>query len=131
MSKKEDSRPNYYQDVKDFHEKFRLVVEDQPTIPSRRTVDLRISLIEEETAELLDALDWEDIVGVADAVADLIYVVLGTAISYGIAVDAIWRVIHDTNMKKVGGKEREDGKILKPEGWVPPDILGELRKQGW
>jgi len=71
----------------------------------------------------------EDLVEIADGIGDVIYVLLGTAVSYGIDLRPIFDAIHDSNMKKVGGCTRDDGKIMKPEGWVPPDIEGILAAQ--
>ena len=57
--------------------------------------------------------------------ADIIYIVCGTAASYGIPLNKVFDEVHRSNMAKlVDGKpiRREDGKILKPEGWTAPDI---------
>ena len=67
----------------------------------------------------------DDIVEIADALADIIYIACGTAVSYGIPLDKIWETVHNSNMAKlVDGKVllRADGKIQKPEGWQPPNI---------
>ena len=62
---------------------------------------------------------------------DLDYVVEGTRLEFEIDGGPIAVEVHRSNMAKVGGPVREDGKRLKPPGWTPPDIAGELRKQGW
>ena len=67
----------------------------------------------------------------ADALADLDYVIEGTRLEFGIDGWPIAQAVHKSNMAKVGSKVREDGKILKGPDWTPPDIAGELRKQGW
>lgn len=118
-----------YQDVLDFHQKFGCYVGTSPSIPTAGTPAFRQRLIDEEHGELREALEQGDLAGVADAIADLIYVVLGTAISYGIDIRPIWDEVHRTNMAKEGGGSRADGKILKPEGWEPPDIAGLLNEQ--
>jgi predicted HAD superfamily Cof-like phosphohydrolase len=76
----------------------------------------------EELSELEKAMEEGDLVGIADGLADLLYVVYGTSVSYGIDVRPIFEEVHRTNMAKVGGAVREDGKVLKPDGWLPPDI---------
>lgn len=114
-----------------FHEKFGQLVALFPQIPSEKVRKLRVSLISEEAKELELALLSNDMVEIADACADLIYVVNGTAISYGINLHPVFNEVQRTNMAKVGGGERADGKIMKPEGWTPPDIAGVLVKQGW
>lgn len=68
---------------------------------------------------------------IAKEAADLDYVVEQLRQEFGIRGGPIARLVHESNMAKAGGPIREDGKRLKPEGWVPPDIEGELRRQGW
>ena len=77
------------------------------------------------------APECANLVELVDALADLDYVVEGTRIEFGINGKPIADAVHAANMAKVGGGIRGDGKINKPEGWQPPDIAGELRKQGW
>ena len=71
-----------------------------------------------------------DMVEMADALADTDYVVEGARIALGIDGGPIAAEVHRTNMLKANGPVK-DGKRLKPEGWMPPDIKGELIKQGW
>ncbi len=123
---------NYWQyDVRCFHEKFGVHIGDKPADLRASVASLRINVIKEEMEELLTAITLGDIPEVADGIADAIYVLLGTAISFGIDMDPIWREVHNTNMLKEGGPVREDGKILKPEGWKPPEIKRLLEEQGW
>ena len=75
-----------------------------------------------------------DMVELADGLADLDYVVEGTRLEFGIDGGPIAAEVHRSNMSKlVDGKpvRREDGKILKGPNFSPPDIAGELRRQGW
>jgi predicted HAD superfamily Cof-like phosphohydrolase len=83
---------------------------------------LRERLIREEFYELVYAMDKGLMAATADAIADLLYVVLGTAVELGIDMDPIFQAVHNANMTKINGPVREDGKQLKPEGWQPPDI---------
>jgi len=72
-----------------------------------------------------------DIVEIADALADIIYIACGTAVSYGIPLDKVFEEVHRSNMAKlVDGKplKREDGKVIKPVGWTAPDIAGVLKR---
>lgn len=125
-------------DVRDFHTVCDLPILHNPMIPSPERVELRWKLVDEEVnKELKPAMDAEDLVGIADAIADSIYVLVGTAIEYGIPLDYVWRAVQAANMAKVDpatGKvrKREDGKVLKPEGWVAPDIkrIIEGRRKG-
>ena len=61
---------------------------------------------------------------------DEIYVLLGSLAAMGVDFWPLWDAVHAANMAKAGGPV-VDGKVKKPEGWQPPDIEGELRKQGW
>lgn len=102
-----------------------------PTIPSEKIKLLRKSLITEEVCETIKAIDEDNIVEVADGIVDSIVVLIGTALAYGIDIRPVWNEVHKTNMAKIGGKTRKDGKRLKPEGWKPPNIEEILEKQGW
>ncbi len=119
-------------DVAKFHFKMDIPVEAYPRIPNdiRRPI-LRRELNKEEYDELWEAMVTGDVVEIADGIADLIYVLLGTALEYGIDMEPIWDEVQRTNMLKEGGGIRGDGKILKPEGWQPPNIAGLLKSQGW
>lgn len=114
-----------------FHTVMNAYTQNSPALPPLDIRDLRLNLIEEEFIELEDAFHTSNLPNVADAIGDLLYVVLGTAVACGINIDPIFEAIHISNMAKVGGKVREDGKILKPEGWQPPDIMSLLKQQGW
>lgn len=117
-------------DLLAFH---RAMVPDQigetPAEPPVEITGLRCSLIEEEIFELEVAMDIGDLERIADGIADAIYVLVGTALAYGIDLPAVWAEVHRSNMAKVGGPIREDGKRLKPEGWTPPDIADVLARQ--
>lgn len=126
----EEEHPNMYEDVKDFHKKFGAHIEQTPTIPPPEVCKLRRTLIREEYKELRQALETKDLPEIAKESMDLVYVIMGTLVSYGINADEIWEEVQRTNMLKVGGANREDGKVLKPEGWQPPDIVNLLKKQG-
>jgi predicted HAD superfamily Cof-like phosphohydrolase len=63
--------------------------------------------------------------------ADLDYVVEGTRQELGIDGPAVHAIVHAANMAKQAGPVDASGKKRKPEGWKPPDIAGELRRQGW
>ena len=120
-----------FTDVKDFHQAFGHRVGEKPELPSADERCLRIKLLEEEFLEYMQGEGKDDIVEIADALADLIYIACGTAVSYGIPLDKVFAEVHRSNMAKlVDGKvlRREDGKIQKPEGWTPPDIEGVLNK---
>lgn len=108
-----------YRDVLEFHQKFGFPIGDKPGIPGDGLIDFRIKLFEEEVKETIDAMRKDDIIEIADGIADCIYVLLGTAITYGINMEEVWRVIHASNMSKVKG---EGNKAVKPEGWERPNL---------
>jgi predicted HAD superfamily Cof-like phosphohydrolase len=121
---------DWFADVLAFHRKFGCAIGATPgVLPDRATFELRDRLHAEESDELRAAMINGDLPGIADGVVDLIYVLLGTLVSYGIDPRPVWREVHQANMAKEGGATRADGKILKPDGWVAPDVAGILRKQ--
>lgn len=130
-----------YEDVAKFHTATDTPVCIVPAIPAVDRVGLRIRLISEEVNDELLPLLTErsnDLVAVADAIADSIYVLIGTALEYGIPLPSVWNIIQNTNMAKLDpatGKvtKREDGKVLKPDGWQPPEpeIFICLKEYGW
>lgn len=113
-----------------------------PKIPDTTIRALRRKLIREEKNEFDDATflkpttypatqDLTILVEVADALADLLYVVYGASVAYGIDIHSIFDIVHRCNMKKLTGSVREDGKKMKPEGWIGPEeaIRKELERQ--
>lgn len=120
---------DWYQHVLDFHVRFGQLIQALPAVPTSGAVDLRLALCGEEWREFEEAMRAGNLPAIADAIADLTYVLLGTGVSYGIDIRPVWRAVHAANMAKVGGAVRGDGKILKPDGWQPPDIAGVLAAQ--
>jgi len=113
--------------VDEFHQAFDLLRCETPQLPDEPARQLRINLLYEEYCEYLKGEEEDDLVQIADALADLIYIACGTAVSYGIPLDRVFDEVHRSNMAKlVDGKviRREDGKVLKPAGWTPPDVAG-------
>ncbi len=109
-----------------FHRVFGLITEDEPCIADPPTESLRVRLMISELSELVEAMSNEDMVGIADGIADLLYVVIGTGISYGIPMKKVFDQVHANNMTKVGadGHVHKDfsGKVIKPEGYKPVDL---------
>ena len=121
---------DWYLDLKEFQKEVILANDpEHPCIPDAKCVNIRKMLIKEEIAETLEAIDNEDLVEIADGIADSIVVLLGTAVSYGIDIRPVWEEVHKTNMTKKGGPVREDGKRLKPPNWQPPDIKSIIDEQ--
>ena len=121
-----------FNSVVEFQKAFGQLVSDKAELPDMDTRALRIRLLTEEFTEYRNAEKDNDFVEIADALADIIYIACGTAASYGIPLNEIFEEVHRSNMAKlVDGKplKRADGKIIKPEGWTPPDIEGVIKKQ--
>jgi predicted HAD superfamily Cof-like phosphohydrolase len=115
--------------VEAFHRMFDIVAHRKPTVVDDRTRALRERLIQEEFEELKEAMAKHDLACIAKEMADLLYVVYGTAVSYGIDMDPVFREVHRSNMSKVGGYKREDGKWVKPACYSPAAIEPILAEQ--
>ena len=115
--------------VSEFHRAFEILIASTPTAPDEATRSLRIRLIQEEFEELQAALGQQDLAAVAKELADLLYVVYGTAVSCGIDLDPVFREVHRSNMTKVGGHKRADGKWVKPAWYSPARIQPILASQ--
>lgn len=117
---------NKSQLVYDFHKKFNSHVSSRPTLPDDSERTLRKSLLTEEYNEYLLGEKNNDIVEIADALGDMLYIIYGTAVSYGLPIDNIFQEIHDSNMSKLDKNGnpvyREDGKILKGDNYFKPDL---------
>jgi predicted HAD superfamily Cof-like phosphohydrolase len=116
--------------VEEFHRKFSILAQATPTDLNEETKRLRVRLIQEEFDELKESMVGGDLAAVAKEMADLLYVVYGTAVSYGIDMDPVFREVHRSNMSKVGGYKREDGKWVKPATYSPARIEPILAVQG-
>ena len=113
--------------VKQFHESFGIENKETPTLNNRAFM-LRFNLMKEENEEYLNACQEENIVEVADALGDMMYILCGTILSHGLQhkIEEIFQEIQSSNMSKLGKDGnpiyREDGKILKGPNYFKPDI---------
>ena len=115
--------------VKEFHEAFGHPTVDKPAFLNRARLADRIGWMCEEISELESAKTLDD---QSDAVIDLIYFALGTLVEMGVDGQPLFHIVHNANMQKLwpDGKPRfreSDGKVIKPEGWLPPEPA--LRKE--
>lgn len=143
--------------VAEFHAMIGEPAPTVPEVPIDDAVRLRLSLVSEEfyevASEFMPALHtkhyfesfqntirnftrnaWQNTISLPKLVkelADLQYVIEGTFQRLGIDSGPILAEVHRSNMAKRGAGKDENGKWRKPAGWTPPDIAGELRKQGW
>lgn len=115
-----------FEKVENFMRAFGQEIKPAPELAEFNTAELRVELISEELDELCTAIDNDDIVEIADALTDLLYVVYGAGHAYGIDLDECFNEVHDSNMSKLGedGKPiyREDGKVLKGPNYFAPDL---------
>ena len=115
--------------VQEFHEQFDIHVAKTPSVPDDTTQTLRNRLIQEEFEEFQEAMQSEDLSAMAKELADLLYVVYGTAVSLGIDMEPVFKEVHRSNMSKIGGYKREDGKWVKPPTYSPASLDAIISKQ--
>jgi predicted HAD superfamily Cof-like phosphohydrolase len=119
--------------VAEFHYAFQIGNHLHPTALSTEEQVLRYSLMREENEEYLEAAQQGNLVEIADALGDQLYILLGTALRHGIMdkMEAVFLEIHRSNMSKLDSDGnpifREDGKVLKSEHYFRPDIAQFFR----
>lgn len=118
----------------EFNQAFDIPKLDSPDIGPEEMIELRIKLLREEVEEYAEAARSGDMVEILDALADIGYILAGTIINHGMQhiYDDAFNEVHRSNMAKlVDGKvlRREDGKVMKPEGWTPPQLAQFLNKE--
>lgn len=119
--------------VREFHDAFGIANADSPVgdIGSKEAL-LRYTLMREENEEYLQAANQGDLVEVADALGDMLYILCGTMLKHGLEhkIEEVFLEIQRSNMSKLDGDGRpiyrEDGKVLKSDGYFRPDIAAIL-----
>ena len=111
----------------EFNEAFEIPTLDNPGLSNSELIELRIKLLSEEVEEYAEAARAGDMIEILDALADIGYILAGTIINHGMQniYDDAFNEVHRSNMAKlVDGKvlRRADGKVMKPEGWQPPNL---------
>ena len=121
--------------VAKFHDAFGIESADSPSVNiPEQTILLRHNLMKEENEEYLEAAQKNDLLEVADALGDMLYILCGTILSHGMQhkITEVFKEIQRSNMSKLGpdGKPiyREDGKVLKGPNYFKPDIAAILEK---
>ncbi len=120
--------------VAEFHTVFSIGNASEITLIHEKDYTLRYNLIKEENEEYLEACKNGDIVEIADALGDQLYILFGTILKHGLQhkIEEVYDEIHRSNMSKLdeNGKPifREDGKILKSQNYFKPDIKSILDK---
>lgn len=114
--------------VGEFHEVFKIGNANKMTLVDEANYTLRYNLLKEENEEYLEACKRGDLIEIADALGDLLYITYGTILKHGLQhkIEEVFDEIHRSNMSKLdeNGKPifREDGKVLKSNLYFRPDI---------
>ena len=115
-----------FNDVKFFMKTYGQEVKTKSEFPDKKIVKLRLDLIREELNELTNAVKNDDIVEVADALTDILYVTYGAGHSFGINLDQCFKEVQRSNMSKLGedGKPiyNENGKVMKGPNYSEPNL---------
>ena len=115
-----------FQKVKNFMETFGQEVKSRPSFSSKKINKLRYNLIKEELDEFKQAIDNNDLLEVADALTDILYVTYGAGHAFGINLDACFEEVQNSNMSKLGkdGKPiyNDQGKVMKGPNYFKPDL---------
>lgn len=126
-----------YHKVKTFHKIYDCHIGNSASFPKDDERELRKNLLREEFEEYLAAEADDNLVEVADALGDMLYIIYGTAVSYGLPINEIFDEIHNSNLSKLDENgvpiRRADGKILKGPNYFRPNIsaiISESRKAG-
>lgn len=133
----------HHEDMLQFHNTFgvKSAWKDNGRIDPQ-VMEFRMELIKEEVIrELLPAMDRfktfpspENLTDVADGLVDAVYVVIGAAVALDLPWEELWNEVQRSNMAKVQADgtihRREDGKILKPADWIPPDLFSIILEWG-
>lgn len=138
-------------DVEAFH---TAIGQPLHTKPEFRDAGFRLRLLLEEVAEFAEASGFgyvaltvrevmrraddtyadcigRDLPAACDGLIDTIYIAIGTLAHWGVNAAPLWDAVQRANMAKAGGGRNAEGKAMKPPGWTPPNIEGELVKQGY
>lgn len=122
----ESTNMTNYEKVRQFMVVMGQEVQSFPRFPDMNTAEMHYKMIHEEMLEFDKAFSDGDMVEVADALSDILYVVYGCGLAFGIPLDKCFDEVHRSNMSKIGpdGKVifRSDGKVLKPASYRPPNL---------
>ena len=120
------SNMSNFNKVKTFMNTYGQDVKEKASFPEDSIVQLRVDLIEEELNELKEAIKNNDIVEVADALTDILYVTYGAGHSFGVNLDKCFDEVQRSNMSKLGEDGNpiynDSGKVMKGPNYSPPDL---------
>ncbi|MEI6021869.1 MAG: nucleoside triphosphate pyrophosphohydrolase family protein [Bacteroidota bacterium] len=121
--------------VAEFHEVFKIGNASEIKLIEEKDYTLRYNLIKEENDEYLEACKNADLIEIADALGDQLYILFGTILKHGLQhkIEEVYDEIHRSNMSKLDDNGepifREDGKILKSNNYFKPNIKAILEKE--
>lgn len=111
-----------HQKVKDFRIEMKLTISPHPRLMTWEELSFYARFINEETSELLKAHEDCNLVDAADALGDLVYLLVGASQVMGLPFDKVLSAVHKANMKKVpGASKRHRNDVAKPTDWVGPE----------
>ena len=117
-----------------FMKTFGQEVKNKPSFSTDKINKLRLDLIKEELSELTDAMNNKDLLEVADALTDILYVTYGAGHAFGIDLDKCFTEVQNSNMSKLGEDDkpiyRSDGKVLKGPNYFPPNLEKIIKGDG-
>ena len=120
-----------FQKVKTFMQTFGQEVKLKPSFSTEKINDLRYNLVKEELEELKEAISKKDLLEVADALTDILYVTYGAGHAFGIDLDKCFEEVQNSNMSKLGedGKPiyNDSGKVMKGPNFYKPDLSKFLK----
>ena len=120
---------NLHRDVCEFHKKFEIPIEKYPAFPSKELLEFRMKFLREEVDEFGEAVRNDDIVKAFDALIDVVYVAIGTAVIMNLPFEKGWDIVHSANMTKIRARNASQSKrgtafdVVKPSNWIAPDMM--------
>jgi predicted HAD superfamily Cof-like phosphohydrolase len=115
-----------FEKVKAFMNTFGQEVKEKTEFPNEKIIKLRYNLIKEELEELKEAIEQKDIIEIADALTDILYVTYGAGLAFGINLDKCFNEVQESNMSKLGEDQKpiynENGKVMKGPNYFKPNL---------
>jgi len=115
-----------FEKVKAFMNTFGQEVKEKTEFPNEKIIKLRYNLIKEELEELKEAIEQKNIIEIADALTDILYVTYGAGHAFGINLDKCFNEVQESNMSKLGEDQKpiynENGKVMKGPNYFKPNL---------
>ena len=115
-----------FEKVKAFMNTFGQEVKEKTEFPNEKIIKLRYDLIKEELEEIKEAIEQKDMIEIADALTDILYVTYGAGHAFGINLDKCFNEVQESNMSKLGEDQKpiynENGKVMKGPSYFKPNL---------